>query len=1029
MAAVRARGVGSGSLGLGWLIAVALGSAAAVFGCVGLILAWRVRRRQGAVTSARLQGSNTRALTTRLTKRRRVKVEVEEEDDDDDDDDEDEDEHGEEHDGEGQEHGRRREQRDAGPPVLPPLPTMQTYSSFNFFRAPSRTRLNKSIDWSEEERRERGIRELERARDRERRFSRDNWFGSRLKTVRSPERGEVTPSAAQMQKQKSVQGLIQYQRQHGVPPGRMPQRPIEGGRHPHQMPPHQISPLHHHHQRPPQHPRHPHQRPPPQHQRPPQRPPLQPKQMAVPQHEKGPQSCQHQMAPQNEKGPRHHEKPLPQYPEIPRAQSQPSHLARTDAQQKMHILSTMSAPPQPAAAPAAASAGATTGTTATASSSAVVDSRWAPQLGPRRLTDGPMIKPASSQAKSAVDSQGRRPKLHSSATDSDLRDILRSTDERLRFGHSPPKTTRSSPVRNGQKSPKWPSTSGCASSRLAGPDDLAPGGLGLARPLTPSNSDKSPQEAWQSHLSPQHVPQLGVGSERPLSGESDVSSSLSTLYSVGEPDDDIKRPADDDPFVDQNKSQRVSAWGPERLLLHPKPQPWGPRPLRSTKTSSIPVATPSMSPQQLARPVSAYPLYALARGPAPTPGADPIRWPVVLQPPLRQMHHQLDPVRPDSKETGTPSESSFTSESVDDRSLTDDTDVPGGQTPKPIVPPRASKRNEVVRERSAHDAGGGQRATETRARRASSGTQGAESVASDVSSSPYNEHDLMCMLMSNSSPKRALPQPPGAVVAPDGTLIPTPLTPRPRERPASTSETDSWYSSTYGMAAPSSGSPSRRPTVRSNKTQIAGQAAGLGNAIAELRRMNSLVSTYSAASMTSTAVGGQVADSPTLPSIFAVNPTPTGRPAAPRPGAIGSRHYLSIGQGNATAASRHCLAQSKTMASLDAASSPTLSEKEHPQGEGKENQGHAAVRSPRGPEGGAVGLRETPRRENRSLAPTPQSPPEAILAAQRLRRVLPGVELTAEERRSIDSLGMYDKDGFLIPSPDREGGGRRCLRM
>ncbi|PHH70006.1 hypothetical protein CDD82_7390 [Ophiocordyceps australis] len=1009
---------------------------------------------------------------------------------------------------------------------------MQTYSSFNFFRAPSRTRLNKSVDWSEEERRERGIRELERARERERRFSRDNWFGSRLKAVRSPERGEVTPSVAQMQKQKSIQGIIQYQRPQGGP-GRMPQRPLEGG--PHRLPMHhQMPPLYY--PRPPHH--HAHQRPPPQHQRPPrhqmaphmaarvpqmapqmaaqhqkhlqhqmgppyekgplysqlqsspqrqaplEHPKTSPQHQSSPQHQKRPQqqesspqhqkrpqqqesspqhqkrpqqqesspqhqkrpqqqesSPQHQKRPQHQNSPQHHEKHLAQSSKIPCANSQPSHQARTDAQQKMHILSTMSALPQPeAAAAAATTTTAINDTTTTGLSSTVMDSRWAPHLGPRRLTDGPQITPESIKAKSGVEPQDKRPKLRSSATDSDLRDILRSTDERLRFGHSPPKTMLSSPVRSGQKTPsprKRSNTSG-GGPRLAGPDSLAsaarmPGSLGAGRPVTPNNKDEPHQEAWQSHLSPQHVPQLGMDSERPLSGESDVSSSLSTLYSVGEPDDDIKRPSDDDPFMDKNKKQRASGWSPERLLLHPKPQPWGPRPLRSTKTSSTPVATRPMSPPQLSRPVSAYPLYALARGPAPGPGADPIRWPVVLQPPLRRMEQQLDPVRPSNKETGPPSESSFTSESVDDRSLTDVTDVTGGETPKPIVPPRASKRNEVVGRRSAHDFRGGQKAAETRARRQSSGTQGGESVASDVSSSPYNEHDLMRMLMSSSSPRRALPQPPGTVAAGDGTLIPTPLTPRPRERPASTSETDSWYSSTYGMAAPSPGSPSRWPTVRSNnKTPLSAQGPGLGNAIAELRRMNSLVSTYSAASMTSTAVGGQVADSPTLPSIFTLNATPTSRPAAARTGAIGSRHYLSIGQGNAAAASRHCLAQSKTMASLDAASSPTLSEQEHAQGEGKENEGHAALRCSRGPEGGAVGLRETSRRERRSLAPTPQSPPEAILAAQRLRRVLPAVELAVDERRSIDSLDMYDKDGFLIPSPDRadrEGGGRRCLRM
>ncbi|RDA90225.1 hypothetical protein CP533_1082 [Ophiocordyceps camponoti-saundersi (nom. inval.)] len=75
-------------------------------------------------------------------------------------------------------------------------------------------------------------------------------------------------------------------------------------------------------------------------------------------------------------------------------------------------------------------------------------------------------------------------------------------------------------------------------------------------------------------------------------------------------------------------------------------------------------------------------------------------------------------------------------------------------------------------------------------------------------------------------------------------------------------------------------------------------APALSSTIAELRRMNSIASVASSAATNTTTVGGAadtLADSPTLPSVFSTPAAPA-RPIIPRPGAIGSRHYLNIGR-------------------------------------------------------------------------------------------------------------------------------------
>ncbi|KAF4586012.1 hypothetical protein GQ602_005317 [Ophiocordyceps camponoti-floridani] len=76
-------------------------------------------------------------------------------------------------------------------------------------------------------------------------------------------------------------------------------------------------------------------------------------------------------------------------------------------------------------------------------------------------------------------------------------------------------------------------------------------------------------------------------------------------------------------------------------------------------------------------------------------------------------------------------------------------------------------------------------------------------------------------------------------------------------------------------------------------------APALGNTIAQLRRMNSVVSDVSSTTTAATnGVNDRIADSPTLPSHFSGQPSVAPpRPMMPRPGANGKRHYFNIGGG------------------------------------------------------------------------------------------------------------------------------------
>jgi hypothetical protein len=289
----------------------------------------------------------------------------------------------------------------------------------------------------------------------------------------------------------------------------------------------------------------------------------------------------------------------------------------------------------------------------------------------------------------------------------------------------------------------------------------------------------------------------------------------------------------------------------------------------------------------------------------------------------------------------------------------------------------------------------------------------------DMSSSPFNEQEIQSMLLANGTARRALPQPPPAVAGPDGSVVSTPLTPRPSVKSKSgslrrkPSEASSYYSN----------APTRRGTNRSNK-----EAPSLGMTISELRRKNSVVSSYSVASVASTVVDD--GDSPTLPDIFNGKVIPPRQ--VPKPGAMGARHYLNIGK---TSHPKH-----KSMMSLGKTGSKSSRHKRN-QSDGlaanssggkrdKENQDdneqQQEPQRPRGP-------RRIPTngpKETSASAPVSRAP--SSKHSMKLKQGAVADFLARDKsgkRDSLDSLGLYDHEGFLLPSPDREARRSRGLRM
>ncbi|KAG6118530.1 hypothetical protein E4U13_000137 [Claviceps humidiphila] len=751
-------------------------------------------------------------------------------------------------------------------------------------------------------------------------------------------------------------------------------------------------------------------------------------------------------------------------------------------------------------------------------------------------------------------------------TDLDLRDILRSTDQRLREGisRSPTKKTpsvetpyrrRSSSARAARRqsrttpSPRKgagisiPSTSasvmggsaansliaeatrrlelpgGMASpSRLRGREweaqgnessqGLPPSAPGLESPLhrTPSQSPERASQCGSKQRSP----------EKRMSADSDHSSSLSTLYSVGEAEreeEEIQRQyrlqreeyrrrdlaqrferairvdGDDDPFVES-----APPAGSQPGVHETKDIPAGPRPLkspshlmRSKDNASLVVEHPRPSSARSVR-------GGVGRG--IDVRLEPPRRPMILQSPRQDQ--QSDDVCPKGQQetqhkvqtkyiAQSASESSFTSVSVHTQD-SDATMLPAYEAPKAEWAMNAEARRRSSRGRSLPVS----LPTVTPITKK-------DDEPIDTSSSPFDEEELLLLLLSSgdASNKRALPAPPrtamtslnGPIVPPAALSFPRgPLRNGPAPLHRKTPDASSYYSSP-GIATSANGSP----TFRGAANRSAGKdAPALNMTIAQLRRMNSITSSFSNTSIASTVVADTESESPTLPAVFESSSSSSSSSSSTLArqsqntttrhggGPIGSKHYLNI----AGAPKYGSMRISRRKMDTDAVVGGERNKRRLSEGAlsklastfvqkcGKENAG-LGIRRPGDDDGdgdgdvagvvdaaaAAKGARDAAqegthrlKKARRVSVRSPASLRDAARVSKgkiRTRRGSPasraaqgagpvGAVLAQERtskagcRDSVESLGLYDRDGFLLPSPspDREAGRRRrVLRM
>lgn len=313
----------------------------------------------------------------------------------------------------------------------------------------------------------------------------------------------------------------------------------------------------------------------------------------------------------------------------------------------------------------------------------------------------------------------------------------------------------------------------------------------------------------------------------------------------------------------------------------------------------------------------------------------------------------------------------------------------------------------------------------------------------DLSSSPLSEDDIINLLtVTTRSPRR---NPKYSSLASEITIAPTPPTPRVRDGSPTPSgsqsrkaSAESTTSSNYDRASIASSvrirvndsavalvSNERRNSNNMTKRR---HAASVGDAIVELRRMNSIVSSTSVASLASTAFARSVSggsdiivggESPSIPTLrgggFA--PTRTNSKVARAAG----RNYLSLGghgKGDRAALKHHSRGgHARSQSALPVRSTMAVD---------KENKGLGVMTMRL--DVPTRGLREAGRAGNA----TPLLPP--IETLDKASEDIIVEDIDAEEKRrkheGAESLGFYDKDGFLMSSPERESiarGGR--LRM
>ncbi|KAL2207809.1 hypothetical protein CC79DRAFT_1333624 [Sarocladium strictum] len=620
-------------------------------------------------------------------------------------------------------------------------------------------------------------------------------------------------------------------------------------------------------------------------------------------------------------------------------------------------------------------------------------------------------------------------------TDTDLRDILHMTEQRLRDGtsQSPNKSTpRTSPSK---RSPvKTPRSYRSVSRTTPSPSKKTPGAQSGS--TQPRNASVSSIGSAANSLLAEAAQQLelpgGMSSPSRLKGrewsappqqaqdgeikepapatiryrksvDSDVSSTLSTLYSAGEPETEepqglaLRHQGRDDPFV-ESPERRSPSWETKQLATDP-------RAFRRRTDVSGAVAGDSSPVHSSACPSPLRPVSTLAQTGMNSGSKGLARHSIVLAPPTTMQYDDVEPKTHAAMNQGWSSRQTSESSMVSVSVHTDDSDA------TELPPLESSAKKPRTEEHHDDDT-----SSDSRPATPSTPKQKARNV--DMSSSPYNEDDILNLLLSSAGPKRALPLPPPRVEGADD-LGPTQLSPRPRSKartysraPSVVSDASSNYDHDFA---------DNEDVVHPIIIAPTSQSLNVTSTISELRRMNSMISSYSVASIASTTVGDQ--DAAAIPALRGGGFSPARSQS--RASLLGKKNYLSIGDHSPKKKTVSAHQRTNSKKSLKAA------EDNSPD---KENKGRG-LKVSRGGENDSPnsGLRDAkcgsgPRsravsRENSASA---RGSP---VSRREKKRLNPVEELASEDKRlsrvSVDSLGLYDKDGFLVGSPERE----KCLRM
>lgn len=516
---------------------------------------------------------------------------------------------------------------------------------------------------------------------------------------------------------------------------------------------------------------------------------------------------------------------------------------------------------------------------------------------------------------------------------------------------------------------------------------------------TPSNT-RGRIVAWQLPK-PDVEPVIDLSAAlhiRSQSIESDESSTLSTVYSVGEQED--KTTVARGPPKDTKKNPYDPFVGPPPAAaatgLPAKSRLFGPRSPRKLSISEpAPAGLPSLR-QTARRPqtVGGHAMFSIVLDP-PTDNNN-----------LFEMDYfnaigkdGIALAYPISPSTGSPSLSEPSVTSMVTASVTTARDSDGDSD---TVGPLEDER--LTRDRPETQASPTKRNSVVTICRASP-------VKTTVSSAHYDERDLISLAPSNFPQRRALPEPPRHFGHIDESTMPAPISPRPRRDFSQQLREMSVNSNLHDEepapedpSAVSTGSPHRRPNLRSARSPPLSAVMAVGSSVAELRRMNSMVSTCSVASVASSTCNDE---SPTVPGLRGAGYSPTRSSA--RASNIGQHHYLSLG----TPSKR----ESGPGRSLP---SDARISRVNPAGDDLgEGNGH-------GREMNSVDFRV--RRVDASLLAAPRSSDDTgIRTAPRVMSnrdsmdELEVIEPSGLDRRIIrDSLGMYDKKGFVRSSVRRE---------